>query len=77
MTNRKCLFVLGLLVAAPAVSQTEIYSPYVGQDFPKYVYFGDTHVHTNISYYAYGDGNIRMSAEEADRFAKGEELEGL
>nr|WP_294227201.1 DUF3604 domain-containing protein [uncultured Shimia sp.] len=52
------------------------YSPYVGQDFPDNVYFGDTHVHTNISFDAFGDGNIDMSAEEAYRFAKGEEMTG-
>lgn len=56
----------GLVVAALMISpwfsvtqaaETVIYSPYVGQDFPKNVYFGDTHLHTSLSFDAYGDGN--------------------
>ena len=52
------------------------YSPYVGQDFPKQVFFGDTHLHTTLSFDAYGDGNTTMGSDEAYRFAKGEELSG-
>ncbi len=75
---KRLLFVLAACAfsAVTAVAQDTVYSPYVGQDFPNNVYFGDTHVHTNISFDAYGDGNISMSAEEAYRFAKGEELVG-
>jgi hypothetical protein len=59
-----------------ALAQDKVYSPYVGQNFPNNVYFGDTHLHTNISFDAYGDGNINMGRDEAYRFALGEELEG-
>jgi hypothetical protein len=52
------------------------YSPYVGQDFPDNLYFGDTHLHTTLSFDAYGDGNTTMGSEEAYRFAKGEEIPG-
>jgi len=52
------------------------YSPYVGRDFPQNVYFGDTHLHTNISLDAYGDGNRNIGPDGAYRYAKGEEIEG-
>ena len=50
------------------------YSPYVGHTIPRDVYWGDTHVHTNMSIDAIGSGN-RLSAEESYRFAKGEEVQ--
>lgn len=53
-----------------------VYSPYVGQDFPQNLYFGDTHLHTMISFDAYGDGNTTMGPEQAYQFAKGRELAG-
>ena len=65
--------VIFLLGAAAGAQETEPYSPYVGQDFPKNVYFGDTHLHTSLSFDAFGDGNTSKSPEEAYRFAKGEE----
>ena len=69
-----------LLCAASAVptlaQDSVVYSPYVGEDFPKNVYFGDTHLHTTLSFDAYGDGNTTMGSDEAYRFAKGEELAG-
>ena len=56
--------------------ETPPYSPYVGRDFPMNVYWGDTHLHTSLSFDAYGDGNINMGPDEAYRFAKGEQIEG-
>jgi hypothetical protein len=64
------------LVTSLVLAQDKSYSPYVGQDFPKNVYFGDTHLHTSLSFDAYGDGNKTMGHEEAYRFAKGEEIKG-
>jgi hypothetical protein len=64
------------LATTCAIAQDKVYSPYVGQNFPNNVYFGDTHLHTNISFDSYGDGNIKMGRDEAYRFALGEELEG-
>ena len=42
-------------------------------EFPDRPYWGDTHLHTDISFDAYGFGN-RLGAEEALRFAMGEEV---
>jgi hypothetical protein len=64
------------LVTSSAFAQDKIYSPYVGQDFPQNVFWGDAHLHTNISFDAYGDGNIKLGRDDAYRFAKGEQLEG-
>lgn len=47
------------------------YSPYVEQDFPNDVYFGDTHLHTSYSFDA-GMVGDRLSPDDAYRFAKGE-----
>jgi hypothetical protein len=69
-------FATALMVASWAQAEEIPYSPYVGQDFPNNVYFGDTHLHTNLSFDSYGDGNINKSPDDAYRFAKGEQLEG-
>ena len=47
------------------------YSPYVGDDYPQNVYFGDTHLHTSYSTDAGMLGNV-LGPEEAYRFAMGE-----
>lgn len=51
-----------------------VYSPYAGRDFPSGVYWGDTHLHTDISMDAGAFGN-RLGLDEAYRFARGEEVE--
>ena len=50
----------------------ESYSPYV--DHPHYtnLYWGDTHLHTNLSVDANGMGNRKRTPDDAYRFAKGE-----
>jgi hypothetical protein len=48
------------------------YSPYVGQSFPNRVFWGDTHLHTSLSFDA-GFGNP-LGPELAYRFARGEEV---
>lgn len=48
------------------------YSPAAAITHPVNVYFGDTHLHTNLSVDAYGYGNKRLGPDEAYRFAKGE-----
>ena len=50
----------------------ESYSPNVRIGFPDQVYFGDTHVHTNLSNDAYAMGDHTLGPDEAYRFAKGE-----
>jgi hypothetical protein len=86
-TSRLCkdavllaLFISMLMLPFPEVKaqtgEKKPYSPYVGQDFPQNVYFGDTHLHTAISFDAYGDGNTTLGPDDAYRFAKGEQLTG-
>jgi len=66
------------LIAANNIGAAETvpYSPYVGRDFPVNVYWGDTHLHTSLSFDAYGDGNTTKGPGDAYRFAKGEQVEG-
>lgn len=61
-------------VLAPAVMAENSYSPHVDQNYPTTVFWGDTHVHTNLSYDSIGYGNETFGPEEAYRFAKGETL---
>ena len=49
------------------------YSPYVDDDFPNQVFFGDTHLHTSYSADA-GFVGTTLGPEEAYRFALGEEI---
>ncbi|MCZ6773193.1 MAG: DUF3604 domain-containing protein [Proteobacteria bacterium] len=49
------------------------YSPYAGRGFPSQPFWGDTHLHTDISMDAGAFGN-RLGLDEAYRFARGEEV---
>ncbi len=49
------------------------YSPYAGRKFPTRVYWGDTHLHTDLSLDARAFG-VTLGPEEAYRFARGEEV---
>ncbi|WP_270725152.1 DUF3604 domain-containing protein [Shimia sp. Alg240-R146] len=71
---------LMLLSGVPAIAQEDVpfvvpgdreYSPYLTQDFPNQVFFGDTHLHTSFSADAGLIGNT-LGPDEAFRFAKGE-----
>lgn len=53
--------------------KTKKFSPYAGRNYPTDVYWGDTHVHTNISLDAGAFGN-RLGLDDAYRFARGEEI---
>ena len=53
-----------------------IYSPYVDDNFPNNVYWGDTHLHTSLSFDAYGDGNTKMDSDVAYDFARGKVIKG-
>ena len=60
---------------APAVTPATAlasYSPQANRDYPTSVYWGDTHVHTNVSNDAFAMGNQVLGPDEAYRFAKGE-----
>jgi len=66
------LLLTAFLLAAGAttsVSTAETpYSPTLRQPYPDNVYWGDTHLHTNLS----GDAVFRLGPDEAYRFARGE-----
>jgi hypothetical protein len=49
------------------------YSPYAGRNFPVRPLFGDTHLHTSMSFDA-GMFGCRLGPVEAYRFARGEEV---
>ncbi len=49
------------------------YSPYAGRGFPSRMFWGDTHLHTDMSMDAGAFGN-RLGIEEAYRFARGDEV---
>ena len=59
--------------AAQAHPSKPPYSPYVGRNFPARPLFGDTHLHTAMSFDA-GMFGARLGPVEAYRFAKGEEV---
>jgi len=48
------------------------YSPYADHNYPTNIYWGDTHLHTNLSVDANGMGNKSLTPDDAYRFAKGE-----
>lgn len=58
------------VASAPVVSD---YSPHVDKGYPKDVFFGDTHVHTDFSMDAGAFGN-RLGPDEAYRYALGEKV---
>ena len=58
---------------AGAFRSQDHYSPYAGRNFPRHVYWGDTHLHTGMSMDA-GAFGARLLPEDAYRFALGEEL---
>ena len=49
------------------------YSPYAARDFPNEVLWGDSHLHTGLSFDAGAAGCI-LTPEDAYRFARGEEV---
>src|SRR5512144_2292546 len=49
------------------------YSPYVGRNFPTRPLFGDSHLHTGLSFDA-GIFGCRLGPSDAYRFARGEEV---
>ena len=72
MKKRLHILIAGYLTFASFVYAENSYSPYVDQDYPTNVYWGDTHLHTNLSVDANGMGNKALTPDDAYRFAKGE-----
>ena len=63
------------LVAQPnSHANTDTYSTGVGTDYPKQVFFGDLHLHSNISADAQSMGNLLLTSADAYRFARGEQV---
>ncbi|MEL0087685.1 MAG: DUF3604 domain-containing protein, partial [Halieaceae bacterium] len=50
------------------------YSTGVDTDYPKRVFFGDLHLHSNISADAHSMGNLLLTSADAYRFARGEKV---
>jgi len=69
---------LGLTLSHPGIAEEiavkdERYSPFLGQDFPQQVWWGDTHVHTSYSTDAGLVGNL-LGPDKAYQFALGREV---
>jgi hypothetical protein len=62
------------VLPVPAAVKKPPYSPTVGAKYPQRVYWGDTHLHTRCSADAYSLGTHHVSAADAFRFARGEEV---
>ena len=50
------------------------YSTGIDTDYPKQVFFGDLHLHSNISADAHSMGNLLLTSADAYRFARGEKV---
>lgn len=72
------VFVLSAAIVVTAcvgrADDYEHYSPAANQKYPTTVYFGDTHLHTNLSVDANGMGNRAITPDSAYFFAKGESV---
>ncbi|WP_424987588.1 DUF3604 domain-containing protein [Microbulbifer sp. S227A] len=79
-----CVLLLAVLASPITLAQgakfepapkDRIYSPYPAENFPRRVYFGDTHLHTSYSTDAGMAGQEKVGPDEAYRFAKGAVVE--
>jgi len=62
-----------LPVSVEDLPDEKIYSPYVGRNYPDQALFGDTHVHTDLSFDS-GMVGTTLGVDEAFRFARGEKV---
>jgi len=67
---------ISLVALSQGVSLTRAsdYSTGVNTDYPKRVFFGDLHLHSNISADAHSMGNLLLTSADAYRFARGEKV---
>ncbi len=63
---------LSISIASLTSIADEQYSKPAGKDYPKNVYFGDTHLHTRNSPDAWSMGNLNLTPHDAYRFAQGD-----
>jgi len=68
---RAVSIIIGLLLCSQSIISGTSYSPYVEQTHPTNVYWGDTHLHTNLSIDAYNSGDKVLGPTQAYQFAKG------
>ena len=71
---RRFQILLVTCVLSIPVFAKEPYSPHVRQNYPSNIYWGDTHLHSNLSHDANGMGNKDLTPDDAYRFAKGETI---
>ncbi len=69
------LFTISLLAvtSVTASASDAVYSPYADGQYPSRVLWGDTHLHTTMSFDARSLG-VQLDAEAAYRFARGEDV---
>lgn len=65
---------LTLNIGTVNAQDSKSYSPYAGNERPRNVYFGDTHLHTNLSPDANILGNEKLTPADAYKFARGDEV---
>ena len=69
------LCLAGLVTGSVVAEEGPGYSAPVGQNYPRNLYWGDTHLHTRNSADAYSLGNMNLTPADAFRFARGRELQ--
>jgi len=69
-------FCMTIAIAKPFSAEIDkvSYSPYADQSYPANVYWGDTHLHTNLSMDSYIFNNRRLGLDDAYRFARGDSV---
>lgn len=75
LTDLAAAVVAAIAVSSPAAhAETPPYSTGINTDYPKQVFFGDLHLHSNISADAQSMGNLLLTSADAYRFARGEKV---
>ena len=70
----KAIVISCTLTLAAVVAAAEEYSPYIDEDFPDRLLWGDTHLHSSFSMDASIMGNTALPPQVAFRFARGEQV---
>ena len=73
MTIKAILVSCALALSAMSEAAQE-YTPYIDEDLPKNLYWGDTDLHSSFSMDANIMGNTALPPEAAFRFARGEQV---
>ena len=66
--------VLFTIVSMWASAEESVYSKPTRADYPRDVFFGDTHLHSRLSADAYSLGNMNLTQADAYRFAQGQAM---